>query len=178
MKINRENAKSFLTYVTHTFEDRKNELSGYDAVIGDGDHGFSIARGCRGGMSAVTSLDSSESCGRLFVIYGRKLTCTIGGAIGPLFGTLFTQIGKNIDGELELDSFYRGIDGAYKAISGLGGAVPGDKTMIDAIYPTAESLKASLCNAESFSEALAKAVCACEDGVLKTIPMSMKLSRN
>lgn len=180
MTITNENAKSFLKLICDTFEDRKYELSSYDAVIGDGDHGFSVARGCNGGMLAVENAESGCSASTLISLFGRELTKTIGGAIGPLFGSVFTQLGKALkdSSEMSLSMLTTGISEAGRMITELGGAKPGDKTMVDAIVPTVNSLKASEAEGKSLELAIIDAVAACEEGVLSTIPLIAKRGRS
>lgn len=180
MKLDQQTVKSFLKLVSDTFEDRKYELSSYDAVIGDGDHGFSIARGCNGGMAAVDQCKDQQEAGALISLYGRELTRTIGGAIGPLFGSLFTQLGKAMKGkdEMDLAALTAGICEANRMIVELGGAQEGDKTMVDAIAPTMRSLQQSLNKNESLEEAIVGAVQACEQGVQNTVPLIAKRGRS
>lgn len=180
MTITNENAANFLKLVNQTYDERKFELSSYDAVIGDGDHGFSVARGCNGGWKAVESYEGEKSASTLLAVFGRELTKTIGGAIGPLFGTLFTQLGKAMKDASELDTklLYTGVSEAGRMITELGGAKVGDKTMVDAIAPTVEALKKSAEANLSIEDAIIAAVSACEDGVLNTIPLIAKRGRS
>lgn len=180
MKLDQQTVKSFLKLVSDTFEDRKYELSSYDAVIGDGDHGFSIARGCNGGMAAVDQCEHQQEAGALILLYGRELTRTVGGAIGPLFASLFTQLGKAMKGkdEMDLAALTTGICEANRMIVELGGAQEGDKTMVDAIAPTMRSLQQSLNKNESLEDAIVGAVRACEQGVQNTVPLVAKRGRS
>ncbi len=180
MTITNENAKSFLELINATYNERKFELSGYDAVIGDGDHGFSLARGCRGGIKAVREYNGQISANAVFSLFGRELTKTIGGAIGPLFGILFTQLGtamKDCD-KLTVKELAEGISEAGRMITELGGAHVGDKTMVDAIAPTVESLKISAAENKDIEQAITDAAYACEEGVLSTIPLVAKRGRS
>lgn len=180
MTITNENAKSFLELINETYEERKFELSSYDAVIGDGDHGFSIARGCCGGIKAVREYSGPCTANAVFSVFGRELTKTIGGAIGPLFGTLFTQLGAAMkdSGKLTVKELSEGISEAGRMITELGGAHVGDKTMVDAIAPTVESLKKSAADGRDVEQAIIDAASACEDGVLSTVPLVAKRGRS
>lgn len=168
-----------LELVTNTYEVRKNELSKLDAVIGDGDHGFSIARGCQAGMDAVGRLEQDSSISAYLRLYGRTLTDEVGGAMGPLFGLLFTEVAEKCLGkkELGLKELAEGLASALSVICELGGAKAGDKTMVDAIIPTVENLKNSVKCGLNLNEAIVAAECAAWSGVESTIPLQAKRGR-
>ena len=86
--LNKQDVYQMLEKVTDVFNERKEFLSELDAKVGDGDHGYSIARGCTAGMKAISDLDEQASISDLFRVYGRTLTCEVGGAMGPLFGLI------------------------------------------------------------------------------------------
>jgi len=178
--FNNRQVYTLLGEITQMFVDKQQELSRYDAVIGDGDHGFSIARGCQAGFLAVSSLEKESSIQDYFKIYGRELTNEVGGAMGPLFGLLFTEIGKSCANKdwIGLDELAIGLKSALEYISELGGAKVGDKTMVDAITPTVHSLMGSLKAHEDLVNALEKAVKAAKEGVKSTIPLRARMGRS
>src|SRR3954465_12838644 len=82
--------------------ERKVELTKLDQAIGDGDHGTNMDRGMR---KAVEKLDaqSGDDIGALLKTVGMALVSSVGGAAGPLYGTLFLQLGTASAGREELD---------------------------------------------------------------------------
>lgn len=171
---------NLLLQMADCYEQNKEELSSYDAVIGDGDHGFSLARGNMAAKQKILQIGSEHPISELWKVYGRELTCEIGGAMGPLFGLLFTQIGKKTakKDQMGLKELYDGLKAADELIEELGGARPGDKTMVDAIHPTLQSLAHSLQEGESFEEATQKAYQAACAGVESTIPLQARRGRS
>lgn len=171
--------KNLLLQWNETFQDRMQELSEYDSVIGDGDHGVTMARGFKAASEKIADLEDEDING-YFKKFGRALIAELGGAIGPLFGSIFTEIAKVAKGEEELTLAVvaNGLEAAQNKIIELGGAQVGDKTMIDAIVPTVESLKQSLAGGQSLEEAIELAEKEAEKGVQSTIPLIAKRGRS
>ncbi|MFE9040217.1 dihydroxyacetone kinase subunit DhaL [Streptomyces sp. NPDC007818] len=143
-------------------------LTELDAAIGDADHGANLRRG----FAAVADTLAKEppaTPGGVLVAAGRQLISTVGGASGPLYGTLLRRAGKALgDGDAvtraELaDALAAGV----AAVGQLGGAVPGDKTMLDALVPAVAALP------ESFAAARAAA----GEGALATVPLRARKGR-
>ncbi|WP_193318040.1 MULTISPECIES: dihydroxyacetone kinase subunit DhaL [Streptomyces] len=118
--------------------DRLTEL---DSAIGDADHGTNMRRGF---TAVMTTLEAEEQAtpGGVLLVAGRTLVSTVGGASGPLFGTLLRRSGKALgeaervsDGDLR-DALETGV----AAVGQLGGAALGDKTMLDALLPAVAEL--------------------------------------
>jgi dihydroxyacetone kinase-like protein len=120
--------------------DRLTEL---DSPIGDADHGSNLQRGFAA-VRAVLDKDAPATPGAVLTLAGRQLISTVGGASGPLYGTLLRRTGKALGdapevSESELAAALRtGVD----AVATLGGAAPGDKTMLDALVPAVDALEA------------------------------------
>ncbi|MER6012338.1 dihydroxyacetone kinase subunit DhaL [Streptomyces bluensis] len=149
--------------------DREAErLTALDSPIGDADHGSNLQRGFTA-VVATLEKESPATPGAVLVLAGRQLISTVGGASGPLYGTLLRRTGKAL-GEAEevteeqLTSALRtGVD----AVMALGGAAPGDKTMIDALMPAVDAL------GDSFAAARAAA----EQGAGATTPLQARKGR-
>ncbi|MGY1433959.1 dihydroxyacetone kinase subunit DhaL [Streptomyces reniochalinae] len=149
--------------------DRLTEL---DSAIGDADHGGNMRRG----FEAVRSeLDEGVPAtpGSVLMTAGRKLVSTVGGASGPLYGTLLRRTGKTlgdaevVTGEELAGALSAGID----AVAQLGGATAGDKTMLDALRPAADAL------ADSGGKDLRAARTAAEKGAEETTPLQARKGR-
>jgi phosphoenolpyruvate---glycerone phosphotransferase subunit DhaL len=151
------------------------ELVALDTAIGDGDHGTNMDRGMK---KALEKLDSQEGAdiGALLKAVAMALISSVGGAAGPLYGTLFLQMGTSAAGKEELDlaGWTAALDAGIKGVQSRGKAEPGDKTMIDALLPALEALRSSDGEAAA---ALAKAADAAEEGMKSTIPMEARKGR-
>lgn len=92
---------------------------------------------------------------------------TVGGASGPLYGTAFMQAGKALDGKMELceQDLVTILDAFVAGVQLRGKAVAGEKTMLDAMIPARDAVKAALDNGKNAKEALADGVKAAEKGV-------------
>jgi phosphoenolpyruvate---glycerone phosphotransferase subunit DhaL len=159
-------------------EANKEYLTQLDAAIGDGDHGINMQRG----MSAVlTKVEAAgeQDVGGLLKTVGMTLVSTVGGAGGPLYGTLFLQMGTAVGGKDELgpDDWAAALDAAIAGVQARGKAEPGDKTMIDALLPGRDAFKAALADGAAFGDALRRSADAAEQGMRDTVPLVAKKGR-
>jgi len=158
--------------------ENRDYLTELDAAIGDADHGSNMDRGMK---AAVAALDASPpaTAGALFSKVGMTLVSTVGGASGPLFGTLFIRIGGSL-GDAQTSS---GLDVAAALRAGLGGVVdrgkagPGDKTMYDALAPAVDALDVSLREGSDLAAGLKTARDAAVAGRDATTPMLARKGR-
>lgn len=178
--LGRKQVYEMLCDIASVYEDRKKELSDHDAVIGDGDHGFSLARGNQAARKKIEQLGPEAPVHELLKQYGRELTCEVGGAMGPLFGLLFTQTGKAcVECEtLGLEQLRAGLEEALHLICELGGAQVGDKTMVDAIAPAVEALRQAAYDECSFSVGVNCAAMAAWKGVESTVLLQARRGRS
>ncbi|GAA3490907.1 dihydroxyacetone kinase subunit DhaL [Streptomyces cremeus] len=149
--------------------DRLTEL---DSAIGDADHGSNLRRG----FAAVARAQGEEppgSPGAVLGSAGRKLISTVGGASGPLYGTLLRRTGKALgeSAEVSLPAFAAALRAGTDAVAQLGGAAPGDKTMLDALLPAVDALEAAAEQQEDVAAAFRAARDAAESGALATVPL-------
>jgi dihydroxyacetone kinase-like protein len=153
-------------------------LTRLDSAIGDADHGINMDRGMKA-VSAKLDGVEGEDIGALLKTVGMTLVSTVGGAGGPLYGTLFLQMGMATAGksELEPEDWAAALDAAVKGVQMRGKAEPGDKTMIDALIPARDAFSAAVAEGASFEEALRRSAQAAEEGMLATIPLVAKKGR-
>ncbi|SKC89666.1 dihydroxyacetone kinase subunit DhaL [Maledivibacter halophilus] len=177
--LNSNQVKEMLIDIADMYIEKKEELSKYDAVIGDGDHGITMARGAKAAKEKLINTEEG-TCRDYFKLYGRTLVSTIGGAMGPLFGSIFLELSKACKGNetFGINELSIGISEAEKKVCDLGGAKVGDKTMVDALHPTAEALMEAKKNEDDLQKALKKAVEAAKLGVQSTIPLVAKRGRS
>ncbi|WFB06365.1 dihydroxyacetone kinase subunit L [Streptomyces sp. LX-29] len=160
--------RRWLTALAAAVEREADRLTDLDAAIGDADHGSNMLRGFRA-VSAALDTDAPATPGAVLVLAGRQLVSTVGGASGPLYGTLLRRAGKalgdaeEVDRERLREALRAGVD----AVAQLGGAAPGDKTMLDALVPAVDALDDSFA---AGAEAAGK-------GAVATVPLRARKGR-
>ena len=159
--------------------ENKEQLTQLDAAIGDADHGTNMDRGMTAVVAALDGGASPPSAAALFKQVGMTLVSTVGGASGPLFGTLFLCIGTAAGEVTELDGkgFAIGLRAGLDGVVARGKAEAGDKTMYDALAPAVDALDEALASSAGLDTALAAAVLAAERGRDATIPMLARKGR-
>jgi dihydroxyacetone kinase-like protein len=107
------------------------------------------------------------------------LVSTVGGAGGPLYGTLFMQMGMATADKEELapEDWAAALEAAITGVQARGKAEPGDKTMVDALLPAKDALMAALGEGVSLGEALRRSASAAEEGMKATIPLVARKGR-
>jgi dihydroxyacetone kinase-like protein len=158
--------------------ENKQYLTELDSAIGDADHGINMDRGFQAVLPKLDALPGGD-VGAVFKTVGSTLISTVGGASGPLYGTLFLQFGIATAGQssVGLAQMLTGLDAGLTALQRLGKAEPGDKTMLDALMPGREALKSSISSGASPGTAFADAASAAEEGMKATIPLVARKGR-
>lgn len=143
-------------------------LTELDSAIGDADHGNNLRRGFTA-VSAVLEKESPRTPGAVLTLAGRQLISTVGGASGPLYGTLLRRTGKTLGESAEVTSgqLAEAFAAGVAAVGQLGGAQAGDKTMLDALLPAADALGTSFSAARDAARA----------GALATVPLRARKGR-
>ena len=160
-------------------EANKEYLTQLDAAVGDGDHGINMQRGMAAVLVKVDTPAEGQDIGALLKTVGMTLVSTVGGAGGPLYGTLFLQMGTAVSGKEELgpDDWAAALEAAITGVQARGKAEPGDKTMIDALIPGRDALKVALAEGATFPDALRKSADAAEQGMQDTVPLVARKGR-
>ncbi|MET8720657.1 dihydroxyacetone kinase subunit DhaL [Streptomyces misionensis] len=133
--------RRWMTATAASVDREAERLTALDSAIGDADHGSNMQRGFAAVRTTLEN-EAPDTPGAVLMLSGRQLISTVGGASGPLYGTLLRRTGKALGeaaevGEEQLAEALRaGVQGVMK----LGGAAPGDKTMVDALLPAVEAL--------------------------------------
>jgi len=157
----------------------KEQLTQLDAAVGDGDHGINMQRGMSAVIVKVDAAGEEQDIGALLKNVGMTLVSTVGGAGGPLYGTLFLQMGTAVSGKEELspNDWSAALEAGIAGVQARGKAEPGDKTMIDALIPGRDALKAALAEGASFEDALRKSADAAGKGMRDTVPLVARKGR-
>jgi phosphoenolpyruvate---glycerone phosphotransferase subunit DhaL len=160
-------------------EANKEYLTQLDAAVGDGDHGINMQRGMSAVVAKVDTQAGEQDVGALLKTVGMTLVSTVGGAGGPLYGTLFLQMGTATAGKSELspDDWAAALEAGIAGVQARGKAEPGDKTMIDALLPGRDALTAALGGGATFADALRQSAAAAEQGMRDTIPLVARKGR-
>ncbi|MGD3107002.1 dihydroxyacetone kinase subunit DhaL [Streptomyces sp. YGL11-2] len=143
-------------------------LTELDSAIGDADHGSNMQRGFAAVVTTLTARPP-ETPGAVLTAAGRQLISTVGGASGPLYGTLLRRAGKSLGEAPQVTAaeLRAGLDAGVAAVGQLGGARTGDKTMLDALVPGVQALETSFDAAATASE----------EGALATVPILARKGR-
>lgn len=123
------------------------ELTALDQAIGDGDHGLNMKRGFEA-VRADSATLSGKPLNEAIRAIGTKLVMTVGGASGPLFGTFFMTLGKELPAEPGRAELNAAFARAVEAVAARGKSQAGQKTMLDVLFPVAEALGAGKSAAE------------------------------
>jgi dihydroxyacetone kinase-like protein len=154
------------------------ELVKLDTAIGDGDHGTNMDRGMR---KAVEKLDGVEGddIGALLKAVGMALVSSVGGAAGPLYGTLFLQMGTAAAGrdEVDLAGWTEMLEAGVTGVQARGKAEPGDKTMVDALIPALDALRSAADDGADLHDALRRSADAAAEGMRATTPLEARKGR-
>jgi dihydroxyacetone kinase-like protein len=153
-------------------------LTELDSAIGDADHGINMDRG----MQAVRAkLDATtvSTADELFKLIGMTLVSSIGGASGPLYGTLFLRFGTACGPRVALsaDDMVKAFRAGVEGLVARGKPELGDKTMFDSLHPALEALDAAVGTGLSLGDAFAAAWQASVRGRDDTIPMVARKGR-
>ena len=169
--------KSVIDAVCQALINAENELTELDRITGDGDLGTSMKRAAiavRNGADSYPLDNISETLKAL----GNTLRHELGGSSGPLYGVLFLRTGNVLEksGSADLPQWANALEEGCRAVSELGGAKPGDRTMLDALYPFVGWLKGA--GRDASREVLLAAVQEADRGVAATSKMKPRLGRS
>jgi dihydroxyacetone kinase-like protein len=137
--IDTQTKRRLIVAVADTVVAHFEELTALDASIGDGDHGHNMKRGFEAilqDLDALSAMDLPE----LLKAVGTKLVMKVGGASGPLYGTLFLALGKELPAEPTRREAAAAFASAVAAVRARGKSEAGQKTMLDVLIPVAEAL--------------------------------------
>jgi phosphoenolpyruvate---glycerone phosphotransferase subunit DhaL len=165
------------TFVSTIAENRE-YLTKLDSAIGDADHGINMHRGMQAALAKIEDHPDGD-VGALLKTVGMTLVSTVGGAGGPLYGTLFLQMGMATAGKAELsaEDWQGALAAGLAGVQMRGKAEPGDKTMVDVLVPASDALSAALADGASFGDALRRSAEAAEEGMKATIPLVARKGR-
>jgi dihydroxyacetone kinase-like protein len=169
-------AQSMVLDISGAIVSHRDQLGELDAKTGDGDHGINMAKGftlCRDRVDRVTDLRSA------FRMISDTLFLEIGGSMGPLYGVFFGALSDQAPFEPRVvpEELLSMLDAGYQALLAVGGAEPGDKTMLDALYPALEAVRAGVSEGLPLYSVLDRMKAAAINGRDATSDMVAKVGR-
>ena len=174
--------KTLLDWITRYRDavvEKREWLTELDSAIGDADHGANMARGMNAVAEKLDATGAPDTVDELLKGVGMTLVSSVGGASGPLYGTLFLRMGMAAGPVTELDaaalaaSLRAGLDG----IVARGKAEAGDKTMFDAMAPAVDALDAAIAGGSGLADGARAAADAAAAGRDATLPLVARKGR-
>ena len=171
-----------VAFVVETMARTAVENEGYfgdlDAVVGDGDFGYSMARGFEVVLNSVDDIDHSN-VGNLLKAVAMMITGRMGGTSGPIWGTAFLRasVVARDKTSLETDDVIAMLRAAIEGIKQRGKAEMGDKTLLDALVPAVDKLEELLAKGAGSADALREAASVAQSSADSTREMLAKKGR-
>lgn len=178
MPTNRAQILDWIRSYAAVIRENRDYLTQLDSAIGDADHGANMDRGFQAVLAKLPTVEDKD-IGTILKSSGMTLLSTVGGAGGPLYGTLFMQFGTAGVGKEELadTDVVAMFDAGLKGVVNRGKAEVGDKTMVDALTPAVAALREAVEKGEPLPAALEAMRAAAEQGMTGTIPLVARKGR-
>ena len=169
--------RNMMIYVAEKLIGAEQLLSELDSVIGDGDHGFCIANGMRMARERLMMLNGDNMPWEVYHTIGRAMFLFAGGASGSYFGGMFISAAETIKNKsvIAVADFAAMWKAALLMILKKGGAIRGEKTLVDSLEPAVEAL--TVCRDSCFCSAIGQAEAAAMQGMLATKEMKARYGR-
>ena len=178
MSVSYEDAVRFVRAFADVIAENKEYLTQLDSAIGDADHGINMNRGMQAALGKLDDIPNGD-IGNMLKTVGMTLVSTVGGAGGPLYGTLFMQLGMATTGKTELEppDWAAALEAAVEGVQMRGKAEPGDKTMVDALIPARDAFRQAADEGVPFVEGLTRSAAAALQGMEATTPLVARKGR-
>jgi dihydroxyacetone kinase-like protein len=169
--------RKFLETFADRIHERREELTRLDSAIGDADHGINMDRGFTAVRGKLAELDPATDLGALAKAVGMTLISTVGGASGPLYGTLFLRWATAFGDTSAADATTLGtaLRAGLEGVIQRGKAGPDDKTMVDALGPAVDAYDGAV--AGGIGAALDAAATAAAEGRDRVTPLVARKGR-
>lgn len=176
--VKNENGREILLSMVKAVQDNKQYLGDVDGLIGDGDHGMNMNKGFTIYAEQLGDGNTSLSDG-LFDL-GSVLLNKIGGSMGPIYGTVFMDMSDKADDaeDITLPLFGEMLEAALEGLYGIVDARPGDKTLVDTLYPAMQAIKTAADTGKDFADGLDDMKIEAEKGKEATKELVAKYGRS
>jgi phosphoenolpyruvate---glycerone phosphotransferase subunit DhaL len=178
MNITKQQIIQWLQHFAVVIAENKDYLTELDAAIGDADHGINMNRGFQQVMTQLPTVETQD-IGTILKTVSMTLIKSVGGASGPLYGTFFLRASAKVTGKEELTAtelvslLQEGVAGVIQR----GKASLGDKTMLDVLSPSIDTLAQEIEKGNTLLDSLSKAVQIANTQKEATIPLIAKKGR-
>lgn len=171
-------AAVILCEVADVIVENRAYLSEIDGKIGDGDHGFNMAKGF--GRAKERIDPASDTLDDAMRTLSDVLMSEIGGSMGPLYGTMFADMADALHGTEAINpsDFGRMLRSGLEGVEAIGSASVGDKTLLDTLVPAIDAYEAALADGAGWTEALSRMKQAAAAGRDSTLDMVAKIGRS
>jgi phosphoenolpyruvate---glycerone phosphotransferase subunit DhaL len=178
MDLTKDAILRWLEKYAQDMADNRDYLTQLDGAIGDNDHGINMDRGFRA-VAAALPEERSKPVDAILKDTGMTLIRTVGGAAGPLYGTVFLRMAQAAAGKEALDAAAVGamLEAGQKGIVDRGKAEVGDKTMLDTWAPAVQAYEQAISDGKDLGDALRAAAGAAEEGMTGTVPLVARKGR-
>jgi dihydroxyacetone kinase len=160
--------------------DAEQELGRIDAIAGDGDHGRGMVKGSSAArVAAAKAVEDGAGQGSVLTAAGKQWAAKAGGTSGVLWGAMLSALGARLGdtGRPDSATVAAGMRDGYDALVRLGGAAPGDKTMLDALLPFVEELERRVADGEAWQQAWSAAADLAAEAARATADLRPKIGR-
>lgn len=167
--ITKQDVINTIGVIADTMIANRDYLNELDGAIGDADFGTSISGGFLAVKEVLPTLDAAD-IGPLVTKVGMTLVSKVGGASGPIYGTIFMKAGQAAGAKSELDAETIAVmlEASIAGVKARGKAEVGEKTLVDALQPAAEAFRTAVNAGKSLPEAGLAATDAAKAGVEST----------
>jgi dihydroxyacetone kinase-like protein len=170
--------ESVVRTITQTCIDNEKYFGDLDSVVGDGDFGFSLARGFENVLAQWDGFDRSDT-GTFLQKVAVVMSGRIGGTSGPIWGTAFLRAAGQVTGKQELggDDVVAMLRAAIEGIKARGGADLGEKTLLDALAPMTDTIEREIGDGTPPADIARAAALSARDAAEATRPMQARRGR-
>ena len=175
--VKNANGRDILLAMVKGIQDNEQYLGDVDGLIGDGDHGMNMNKGFT--LYEEELGDKATSLTDGLYDLGNVLFNKIGGSMGPIYGTVLQAMSEKAEGQdaIDLTIFGEMLEAGLEGLYGIVGARPGDKTLVDTLYPACEAVKKAAAEGKDFAAALDEMKAAAEAGKDSTVDLVAKFGR-
>ena len=176
--LNATTVRRWMTECARLMHEHRDYLTQLDAAIGDADHGSNMTRGFDAVAAKLATLEDAAPREMLLVV-ASTLISSVGGASGPLFGSVFRGAGRALGNApaVTLAAFGDALEAGLHEVVELGAAQPGEKTVVDALGPAIRAVRSSVAADASLAAGVAAARQAAEQGQRDTVLMVARKGR-
>jgi dihydroxyacetone kinase-like protein len=171
--------REILRFVSEAVTKEESRLNALDAAIGDGDHGITVRSGFQAVRKSIENTPGSADISAILGNAGRAFMDATGGAIGIILGRMLLCGQKGLKGRetLGADELKCWLDAMESTIADVGGAKPGDKTILDGVHAARIAVSVSVLKGDDIVEALLAGSQAADRAARDTATMLCKVGR-